>query len=59
MRHLILGAGALGGYFGGMLVKGGADVIFLVRPARATNISGRTSVWNFSDAGLRADDVRC
>jgi ketopantoate reductase len=24
MRYLILGAGALGGYFGGMLLKGGA-----------------------------------
>ena len=34
MRYLILGAGALGGYFGAMLIKGGADVTFLVRPAR-------------------------
>lgn len=38
MRYLILGAGALGGYFGGMLVKSGADVTFLVRPARATQL---------------------
>jgi 2-dehydropantoate 2-reductase len=38
MRYLVLGAGALGGYFGGMLVKGGADVTFLVRPARATQL---------------------
>lgn len=38
MRYLILGAGALGGYFGGMLVKGGADVTFLVRPARAAQL---------------------
>jgi|SRR5581483_11654106 len=35
MRYLVLGAGALGGYFGGMLLKGGADVTFLVRPKRA------------------------
>lgn len=38
MRYLILGAGALGGYFGGMLIKAGADVTFLVRPARAAQL---------------------
>jgi 2-dehydropantoate 2-reductase len=38
MRFLILGAGALGGFFGTMLVKGGADVTFLVRPARAARL---------------------
>ena len=38
MRYLILGAGALGGFFGGMLIKGGADVTFLVRPKRATQL---------------------
>jgi 2-dehydropantoate 2-reductase len=38
MRYLILGAGALGGFFGGMLLKGGADVTFLVRPARAVQL---------------------
>ena len=38
MRYLMLGAGALGGYFGGMLLKGGADVTFLVRPARAAQL---------------------
>jgi len=27
-------AGAIGGYFGGRLVEAGADVTFLVRPAR-------------------------
>jgi 2-dehydropantoate 2-reductase len=35
MRILVLGAGAIGGYFGGRLAAGGADVTFLVRPARA------------------------
>ncbi|MBR0795161.1 ketopantoate reductase family protein [Bradyrhizobium jicamae] len=38
MRYLVLGAGALGGYFGSMLIRGGADVTFLVRPARATQL---------------------
>jgi 2-dehydropantoate 2-reductase len=34
MRILILGAGAIGGYVGGRLQQSGADVTFLVRPAR-------------------------
>lgn len=35
MRFLVLGAGAVGGYFGGRLAEAGGDVTFLVRPARA------------------------
>jgi 2-dehydropantoate 2-reductase len=34
MKTLILGAGAIGGYVGGRLHQSGADVTFLVRPAR-------------------------
>lgn len=34
MRILVLGAGALGGYFGGRLLEAGADLAFLVRPRR-------------------------
>src|ERR1044071_5491941 len=34
MKTLILGAGAIGGYIGGRLQQSGADVTFLVRPAR-------------------------
>lgn len=34
MRILVLGAGAMGGYFGGRLAEAGADVTFLVRPRR-------------------------
>lgn len=34
MKILVLGAGAIGGYAGGRLQQGGADVTFLVRPAR-------------------------
>jgi 2-dehydropantoate 2-reductase len=41
MRFLIIGAGALGGYYGGLLVKGGADVAFLVRPRRAVQLAER------------------
>src|SRR5271154_3209284 len=35
MRILIVGAGAIGGYFGGRLIEAGREVTFLVRPARA------------------------
>jgi len=34
VKTLILGAGAIGGYIGGRLQQSGADVTFLVRPAR-------------------------
>jgi 2-dehydropantoate 2-reductase len=34
VKTLILGAGAIGGYIGGRLHESGADVTFLVRPAR-------------------------
>jgi 2-dehydropantoate 2-reductase len=35
MKILVLGAGAVGGYFGGRMADAGADVTFQVRPARA------------------------
>ncbi len=35
MRILVLGAGAVGGYFGGRLAEAGRDVTFLLRGARA------------------------
>src|ERR1041384_6344335 len=38
MKVLILGAGAIGGYLGGRLQQAGADVTFLVRPARRAAI---------------------
>src|SRR5260370_3671212 len=51
MRYLVLGAGALGGYFGGMLLKGGADVTFLVRPARAAQLRRDGLVVKTQDGG--------
>ncbi|MBV8870192.1 MAG: NAD(P)-binding domain-containing protein, partial [Acetobacteraceae bacterium] len=39
MRLLALGAGGIGGYFGGRLVEAGADVTFLVRPGRAAQLA--------------------
>lgn len=39
MRILIVGAGALGGYFGGCLVHAGRDVTFMARPQRAAQLA--------------------
>jgi 2-dehydropantoate 2-reductase len=39
MRILIVGAGAVGGYFGGRLAQAGRDVTFLVRPVRAKQLT--------------------
>src|SRR5260370_9713061 len=43
MRVLVVGAGAIGGYFGGRMLQAGQDVTFLVRPRRAAELA---------DAGL-------
>src|SRR5438046_5442453 len=39
LRILSVGAGAVGGYFGGRLAQAGRDVTFLVRPARTRQLS--------------------
>lgn len=39
MRVPVIGAGALGGYFGACLARAGRDVTFLVRPRRAEQLA--------------------
>jgi 2-dehydropantoate 2-reductase len=39
MRILVVGAGAVGGYFGGRLLQAGRDVTFLVRTKRAEQLA--------------------
>jgi 2-dehydropantoate 2-reductase len=39
MRILVVGAGAIGGYFGGRLLQAGQDITFLVRPKRASELA--------------------
>ncbi len=39
MRVLVVGAGAIGGYFGGRLLEAGRDVTFLERPRRAAELA--------------------
>jgi 2-dehydropantoate 2-reductase len=50
MRILIVGAGAVGGYFGGRLAQAGHDVTFLVRPSRAKQL-GRDGLRIISPHG--------
>lgn len=53
MRILIVGAGAIGGYYGARLLQAGADVAFLVRPRRAAHLAANglhvhSELGNFS-----------
>lgn len=41
MRILVVGAGAVGGYFGGRLLEKGVDVTFLVRKRRKSSCKRR------------------
>jgi 2-dehydropantoate 2-reductase len=50
MRILVIGAGAVGGYFGGRLLEAGRDVTFLVRPGRAAQLA-RTGLEIRSGSG--------
>jgi 2-dehydropantoate 2-reductase len=54
MRFLVVGAGAVGGYFGGRLLQAGRDVTFLVRPARAAKLAqtGLAIQSRFGDTSL-------
>jgi 2-dehydropantoate 2-reductase len=41
MKILVIGTGAVGGYFGGRLLQAGRDVTFFVRPQRQKELAGR------------------
>lgn len=66
MRVLVLGAGALGGYFGGRLAAAGtAEVAFLLRPARRAQldrdglrIASPFGAWQGPVATLGAGEAR-
>ncbi|HYA79809.1 MAG TPA: ketopantoate reductase family protein [Methylocystis sp.] len=53
MRILVLGAGAVGGYFGGRLAGAGADVTFLVRARRAAQLAENGIVLRSKMGNLR------
>src|SRR5579862_1818454 len=54
MRILVVGAGAIGGYFGGRLLAAGRDVTFLVRPRRQAQLAktGLVIRSRFGDVSL-------
>ena len=56
MRILIVGAGAVGGYFGGRLIEAGCNVTFLVRPRRAAQLAetGLVIKSRFGGVALRS-----
>ncbi len=56
MRYLVVGAGALGGYFGGRLLEAGRDVTFLLRPGRARALAstGLVVKSRFGDLAIAA-----
>lgn len=58
MRILVVGAGALGGYFGGRLAAAGRDVTFLVRPPRAAQLSDAGLVIHSPRGDLTLRDVQ-
>ena len=53
MQILVLGAGALGGYFGGKLLEGGVNVEFLVRPRRAAQLRERGLIVKTQEGEIR------
>lgn len=62
MRLLVVGAGSIGGYFGGRLTEAGADVTFLVRPARAealrrTGLVIKSGLGDFRDPAPKLLDA--
>ena len=56
MRILLVGAGAIGGYFGARLAQAGRDVTFLVRERRAEQLrrDGLTVLSPLGNVNLRA-----
>ena len=58
MKILVLGAGAVGGYFGGRMAEAGADVTFLVRPKRA-ELMAKQGLRIRSKAGDLSMPVKC
>ncbi|RKS84816.1 ketopantoate reductase [Orbus hercynius] len=58
-KVLVLGAGGIGGYFGGRLAEAGQDVTFLVREARQQRLTqnGLTIKSQFGDANIAVNTV--
>ncbi|MGH8155649.1 MAG: 2-dehydropantoate 2-reductase N-terminal domain-containing protein, partial [Rhodanobacteraceae bacterium] len=59
MRWLIVGAGALGGYFGGRLLEAGEDVTFLLRERRLAQIRATGLVIRSRSGDAHLPPPRC
>lgn len=59
MQTLIIGAGAVGGYYGARLLEAGRDVTFLVRPGRRARLSASGLIVKspYGDVALPAQTV--
>jgi 2-dehydropantoate 2-reductase len=64
MHILVVGAGATGGYFGGLLARADRDVTFLVRPARAEalrenglTVTGAGGEWTVKPEVVTPDEL--
>ena len=58
MKILILGAGGVGGYFGGRLVESGSDITFLVRDHRRKQLI-KSGLQLNSPHGNFSTSVKC
>ncbi|HUI58947.1 MAG TPA: 2-dehydropantoate 2-reductase N-terminal domain-containing protein, partial [Steroidobacteraceae bacterium] len=59
MRALVVGAGSVGGYFGGRLAAAGRDVTFLVRPHRAAQlVNGLTIISKGQETRIPVEVIR-
>jgi len=59
MRVLIVGAGAIGGYFGGRMLQAGRDITFLVRPRRASELAAAGLVIKSPERRRNAEGAAC
>ena len=59
MRVLIVGAGAIGGYFGGRMLQAGRDITFLVRPRRALELAAAGLVIKKPERRRNAEESAC
>src|SRR4051812_10056460 len=58
MRWLVLGAGALGGFYGARLLQAGVDVSFVVRPRRQQQLARDGLVGKTQDGETLRHKVR-
>src|ERR1700739_1259466 len=56
MRVLIVGAGAIGGYFGGRMLQADRDITFLVRPRRAFELPAEALVIKSPNGDVTLND---